>query len=362
MKSVTKGFRVRAAADSGRRRGKGRAVRLGASVLALGAIACAAGAADSSAKAKSQPLTTMRLVFETPSAGNVTGLLAMKEGFFARNHIAITPETIPAGPATTAALLGGSADIGYLGITNMAPLLAQGQKMVLVSELNVNYWTLMTSPALAGGSLSSVLHSLAGKTVSAPSVGGEGAAYLRYLETTYGLPTSAISLTADPSNSAVLSGSSAAAMTDTIGACVLSTHGFKQAFSFNEAPTSQYPAAVRGFMRIPDLGYWVTGTYAAAHPQALKEFQTAIHETIAWMQSHVSQAVKVLVANQTTLGYPSMAGNEYPTCMKQIIAEGATTISPSELSNWNQLLQAENIATGLPPSSQWTIPGVVKGK
>jgi ABC-type nitrate/sulfonate/bicarbonate transport system substrate-binding protein len=331
-------------------------------VLALGAIACAAGAADSSAKAKSQPVTTMRLVFETPSAGNVTGLLAMKEGFFARNHIAITPETIPAGPATTAALLGGSADIGYLGITNMAPLLAQGQKMVLVSELNVNYWTLMTSPALAGGSLSSVLHSLAGKTVSAPSVGGEGAAYLRYLETTYGLPTSAISLTADPSNSAVLSGSSAAAMTDTIGACVLSTHGFKQAFSFNEAPTSQYPAAVRGFMRIPDLGYWVTGTYAAAHPQALKEFQTAIHETIAWMQSHVSQAVKVLVANQTTLGYPSMAGNEYPTCMKQIIAEGATTISPSELSNWNQLLQAENIATGLPPSSQWTIPGVVKGK
>lgn len=332
-------------------------------VLGLGSILAllilTAATAYGSPKKSDPSFTTVRLVFETPSSGNVTSFLALKEGFFKRNHIAIKIVQLPAGPQATAALVGGSIDVGQLGIENMAALLAHGQKMILISENSSNYWTLMTSPSLAGKPLAAVLQGLAGKTVSAPSVGGEGAGFLRYLESTYGMSQTSINLTADPSNSAVISGQSAAGMTDTVGACVLGTKGFKKAFSFADTPNRSYPSNVRALMKLPDIGYWVTGTYAATHPQVVKEFQTAIHQTIAWSQSHLAKAVNVLVQNQDVLGYPSMPGNAYPNCMKQIIEEGTTTLTLAQVKTWSNIVQIEKLSGPLPSPSQWAIRGVV---
>jgi NitT/TauT family transport system substrate-binding protein len=333
-----------------------------ASLLLVTAAACGSSTSGNpSASGDSVKATTVRLVMETPSSGNVTEYLADKEGFFAKNHINIILVQLPAGPQATAALVGGSIDVGQLGIENTAPLLAKGQKMVLIAENNTNYWTIMTSPSLAAQSLKRVLQGLSGKTVSAPSVGGEGGGFVRYLASLYGLSPTAINLTADPSNSAVLSGQSAGAMTDTIGACVLGTHGYKEAFSFSDPKKSSYPQALNNLMQIPDIGYWVTGSYAAAHAQVLSEFQTAINETIAWSKANLGAAAALLEKNRTALGYPSMPTAAYQSCMKQIINEGVTSITRAQVATWSKIVQIEKLSGPLPPTSQWTIKGVVAG-
>lgn len=306
-----------------------------------------------------QKLQTVKVVFETPSAGNVTTFLALNKGFFRKNGLNVQLVKLPAGPQSTAALVGGSIDVGQLGLENIAPLLQGGQKMVLLAENTFNYWTLMVPKAEGSEPLATVLRSLAGKTVSAPSVGGEGGGFLRYLESVYGMSTAAINLTADPSNSAVLSGQSAAGMTDVIGSCVLGMHGYTAAFSFSNPKATGYPASVQALAQIPDIGYWVTGQYAATHKRVTKEFQTAIQQAVAWSQSHVSQAVALLRKERTNLGYPYMPGKVYNACMQKVVSIQTTTITQAQVKTWERIVQVEKVANGLPPSSSWAIKGVV---
>lgn len=337
--------------------------RLAAGVSAAGAVALglssmAVTGAGASARHATK-LQTVKVVFETPSAGNVTTFLALNRGYFRKNGLKVQLVKLPAGPQATAALVGGSIDVGQLGLENMAPLLQGGQKMVLLTENTFNYWTLMVPKAQASKPLDTVLHALSGKTVSAPSVGGEGASFLRYLESVYGMGTTAINFTADPSNSAVLSGQSSAGMTDVIGSCVLGMHGYAPAFSFSNPKANGFPSSVQALAQIPDIGYWVTGHYAATHKRVTKEFQTAIQQTVAWSQSHVPQAVALLRKDRSKLGYPYMPGKVYNACMRKVIGIQTTTISPSQVKTWDRIVRIEKVANGLPPSSSWAIKGVV---
>src|SRR5271167_1123475 len=203
-----------------------------AAAMSLALAACGSSSSASGTGGAAAGAASVSVISYPGSDASWLAYIAQQQGFFKANDLNVSFVSLQAGPQAMAALVGGSADIGVLDTDNMAPLLAKDQKYTLLINAVTNFWAVVGSKSLAGKSLAQVVQALKGQSVAAPSVGGTGGRQLDAIFSAYGLSGSAVKIVADPTNVSLTAGRVQAAMTDTIGACRLTTLGYPELMNF----------------------------------------------------------------------------------------------------------------------------------
>ncbi|MDQ1536469.1 MAG: sulfonate transport system substrate-binding protein [Actinomycetota bacterium] len=157
------------------------ALAIGAVVAAMGVSACGGGST-----AASGPLAEVRLGY-FPNLTHATGIVADKEGFFAK-HLGATKlkvSTFNAGPAAVEALKSGAIDATYVGpgpATN-AFINSGGQALTVVAGAATGGTSLVVDPSIKSAA------DLKGKKVSSPQLGNTQDIALRFWLKQHGLKT-----------------------------------------------------------------------------------------------------------------------------------------------------------------------------
>jgi NitT/TauT family transport system substrate-binding protein len=333
---------------------------------ALTLAACSSSATTPTAsggKNSSQPVS-IRLINYPGSDASWLAYIAQQEGFFKKNNLDVSLVSLQAGPQAMAALVGGSVDMAILDTDNMAPLLTKGQKYTLVVNTVTNFWTLVGNKSMAGKSLSQVMAELKGESVAAPSTGGTGGRQLEAIASAYGLSSGSVSLVADPTNASLTAGRVQAAMTDTIGACRLTTLGYPEIMNFVDPPesASSYPAAIRSLIGLPGLGYWAKSSWASANPTAVTRFQQAIEQAVAWAQNSGNTSAEDSLLRSSPFNIATMTDSQWDTCVAKVTAAFNASYPASAAQTWSDFLTKEGVITSsLPSSSQWLAAGIPQG-
>lgn len=330
-----------------------------AMTLAASACTSSPSPAAPSTGSGSAAATSVKILSYPTSGSSWVEYIAQKEGFFAKNGIDADLVSLPAGQQGTAALVGGSIDIGLLDTNNLGPLIAKGGKFTLITNAIQNYWVLMGSKDLSGKSLSDALDGLKGKGIAVPSLGGSGARELQLLLSAYGLSSSSVSMVADPTTTSFLSGRVGGFMNDTLGSCFVAAKGYPTVMNFVDPPedAASYPADVQKLIGLAGLGFWASNGWLGAHPGFAAKFQKAVAETIAWAQDPSNLDTVAKLFRGSTWDTASLSDSQWTTCTKEVVATFADKYSSSDVSTWNEILKTEGVAA-LPDASQFVDPGV----
>jgi ABC-type nitrate/sulfonate/bicarbonate transport system substrate-binding protein len=335
---------------------------------ALTLAACSSSASTPPASGGSGGSTTqpvsIRLISYPGSDASWLAYIAQQEGFFKKNNLDVSLVSLQAGPQAMAALVGGSVDMAILDTDNLGPLLTKGQQYTLVVNAVTNFWTLVGNKSMAGKSLSQVMAELKGQSVAAPSAGGTGGRQLEAIAGAYGLSSGSVSLVADPTNASLTAGKVQAAMTDTIGACRLTTLGYPEIMNFVDPPeaASSYPAAVQSLIGLPGLGYWAKSSWATANPTGVTRFQQAIEQAVAWAKNSANTSAEDSLLRSSPFNIATMTDSQWDTCVARVTAAFNASYPASAAQTWNSFLTKQGVITSaLPPSSQWLATGIPQG-
>lgn len=326
--------------------------------ITLAASACGSSSSPSSSTSASGA-TSVKILSYPTSGSSWVEYIAQKEGFFAKNGIDATLVSLPAGQQGTAALVGGSIDIGLLDTNNLGPLLAKGGKYTLITNAIQNYWVLMGEKDLAGESLGDALNALKGKGIAVPSLGGSGARELELMLSAYGLSTSSVSLVADPTTTSFTTGRVGGFMNDTLGSCSVTAKGYPTVMNFVNPPAaaSSYPADVQKLIGLAGLGFWASDSWLSSHAGFEAKFQKAIAETISWAQQSSNLNTIAQLFRGTTWDTASLTASQWTSCTKEIVATFSDKYSSNDVSTWNEILKAEGVSS-LPAASEFIAQGV----
>jgi ABC-type nitrate/sulfonate/bicarbonate transport system substrate-binding protein len=335
-----------------------------AAAMSLALAACGSSSPTSSSTGSAAATTgspvSVSVISYPGSDSSWLAYIAQQQGFFKANDLNVSFVSLQAGPQAMAALVGGSADIGILDTDNMAPLLEKGQKYTLLINAVTNFWALVGNKSLAGKSLAQVVQALKGQGVTAPSVGGTGGRQLDAIFAAYGLPASSVKITADPTNVSLTAGRVQAAMTDTIGACRLTTLGYPEIMNFVDPPQdkSSYPAGVQSLIGLPGLGYWAKSSWAAANPAGVSHFQKAIEQATAWAKNPANTAAEDTLLRNSAFNLATMTSSQWATCVSRVTAAFSNSYTAADAALWQKFVTSQGIASSLPPSSQWLAAGI----
>lgn len=325
--------------------------------LALSACGSSGGSASGPSKGASS--TTKVRVLSYPTSGSSwPAYIALKEGFFAKHGIDADLISLPAGQQGSAALAGGSLDVGLLDTNNMGPLLAKGGKYTLMTNANTNYWILIGNKKLAGTTdLGTALKSLSG--ISVPSLGGSAAQSIGVLQRAYGISTSKLALVADPSSASFTSGRVGAYMTDTLDSCEPLDEGYPKLMDFVAPPADRasYPPDVQNLVGLAGLGYWASDSFLKDHPQLASEFQAAIAETITWAKDPANLSKVAQLFRGTTWDFPKLNDTQWTQCAQRVVNTMDDHYGDADITTWNSILKGEGIAA-LPERSSFVASGV----
>lgn len=330
-----------------------------AAAIALTASACGSSTSPASSTSDAAGTVSVKILSYPTSGSSWVEYIAQKEGFFSKNGIDANLVSLPAGQQGTAALVGGSVDIGLLDTNNLGPLIAKGGKYTLVTNAIQNYWVLMGEKDLSGKSLGDALDGLKGKGIAVPSLGGSGARELQLMLSAYGLSSSDVSLVADPTTTSFTTGRVGGFMNDTLGSCAVAAQGYPTVMNFVNPPqdASAYPADVQKLIGLAGLGFWASNSWLSAHPGFEAKFQKAVAETIAWAQQSSNLATVAKLFRGTTWDFGSLSDSQWTSCTKQVVATFSDKYSSSDVSTWNEILKAEGVAA-LPAASEFIASGV----
>ena len=322
-----------------------------------------ASSASSGASGSSAAVTDVKLLSYSGTSISWIGYVAQQKGFFKDNHLDVTTTALPSGQQATATLLGGSVDITILDPGNAGPLLTQGQDLQLLVNGVTNYWTLVGKKGASADDLKAEMASLKGTSITAPSTAGSGGRMTRILAGAYGLSDSDVTLVADPTDATLTSGTSAAAMTDTIGACRLNALGYPSVMNFTDPPakTSTYPKSVQSLVGLAGLGYWTTPSWAKAHPEAVTEFQKAITQTIAWMKDSANTSELASLMRSSDYNVAALDDTQWNDCVKTIATTYDPDFSKQDAKEWSSILTSIDKIPALPDTSKWFAKGLPQG-
>lgn len=338
----------------------GGARRIAAVIVALTSVFAAVGCGgnSSTSSSSSSETTSVRLLVYPGTTLSWAGYLAQNQGIFAKHHINVTFTQLPAGAQATNGLAGRALDIAMLDPMNMAPLLAKGLKFqLLVGEMD-NYWVILSGKDVPAKPLDQVFKSVT--SIGAPSVGGAGGRLAQYLGHVYGNRNpNDIKILADTSGAGLLSNSYQYLVADPAVGCTLSSQGANTIFNFHNPPggKNSYPAAVQSLIGLGEFGYWASPDWTKAHPQGVKDFQTAIQETITWAKSHQPQVATVL--RKSSFNLAALSDSQFQACVASILPHFQSTFTSDDAKTWSKVISTLDIAQGgLPATKQWFAPGL----
>jgi ABC-type nitrate/sulfonate/bicarbonate transport system substrate-binding protein len=332
----------------------------GVIIAVVAAALCLAACGSSGTSSTSSGGAVKARILSYPTSGSSwVEYIALKQGFFTNNGIDATLISLPAGQQGTAALAGGSLDVGLLDTNNVGPLLAKGGQFTLLTNAIQNYWILIGNKGLAGKDLGDAVTALKGKAVAVPSLGGSGGRQMQVIQSAYGVSNKDVTLTADPSSASFTSGRVGAYMTDTLDSCAVLDQGYPKVMDFVDPPNdkSSYPQAVQNLIGLAGLGFWATGDWVKANPGVATKFQTAINQTIAWAKNPANLGTIQSLFRKTTWDFPSLTDDQWKTCAQRVVNTFSARYTTQDATTWNSILKLQNVGP-LPDTGQWLAAGI----
>jgi NitT/TauT family transport system substrate-binding protein len=270
-------------------------------------LAGAAAAAVTPAVARAQALTTIRIA-TSPDEDAVACLYGQSSGLFRRSGLDVVLTASTSGSGVSAAVAGGSIDIGKASLLGLIGGYVRGVPFTLVAPASLyNAAAPVAGTLVRNDSSIKTARDLSGKTVSVQSLkgflqiatmnwidehGGDSNS-LHYLE----LPPAAVSaaLLAGRVDAATLANPSLAAILDTKKARV---------FAWTCDSVGKYYL---------QAGYFCTTDYAAKNADVVARFARVIAEASAYTNTHLAETVD-MIAKFTSIAPESIAGMTRVTC------------------------------------------------
>jgi NitT/TauT family transport system substrate-binding protein len=342
---------------------------LGASlaIAALSIAGCSSSGSSStsssSADANSGNSSAAITVQEYP--GNSTSwmtYIAIQKGYFKQAGLNVQLQSLTTGTTATAAMIGGSLDIGLIDLFNVGPLLVQGQQLVdLVEQVKIGQ-VLIAAPGVSKADLSQTFPLKTPASVGAASVAGASALEVRYLQQAFGGNASDVKIVADITGAGLKKSIEPYLYANPNVACTFEAQGATEVGSLASA-NSSYPAAVNVMAGLPDNGYWALNSWVTAHKSQATAFQQAVIKATQWATSHVAQAAQILRASQE-FNLTTLSSSQFSTCVQGISGDWSTGLTSADVAKWQTVLRTEGAIPAsavLPPVAKWTLTGAVNG-
>jgi NitT/TauT family transport system substrate-binding protein len=290
-------------------------VLVGASVLAL-AAALTATLSSSSAQGSSTKLTTVNVNL-IPIADLASVYLGNKEGFFAKNGLSLKiTASIAGGPVIIPSLISGADQFGIPAYTDQIAADVKGLPLVSIGSAdaagptnNTDYQFLV---ATKKSGITSVKQ-LAGKTIAINSLNGLGETQVDAALSNAGVNYHTIHFVAInfPQMGAALdSGQVSAAQV---------VEPFYSMLRLGKTPINTIVGLDYSIApNLPVTSVLVTKSYYSSHKAIVTEFQTALKESLAYTQAHISAARALL---------PSYAGIPASLATKVLMPYFPTTLN-----------------------------------
>jgi NitT/TauT family transport system substrate-binding protein len=254
--------------------------------FALAVVACVL---SSTLASSAQALPSIHIV-TLPVDSGAEAFYAADQGFFKNAGLDASIDVMPNGGATIAAVSSGAADIGFSNVFSLAQAFNHGVPITLIAGAGL---ATQTSPtALVVVDASSPVRTakdLSGKTFAVDALksitelaprawidknGGDSSA-VKFLEMPFGEMAVALAQ-------------------HRVDAALLPEPFLTRAQATVRSIGDAYPAVAKQFL----IGaFFTTTTWAKAHPDLLKRFVAAIHETAPWANRNRAQTAAILAKN-----------------------------------------------------------------
>jgi NitT/TauT family transport system substrate-binding protein len=242
------------------------------------------------ASAADAPLQTIRVATIPIDAGSEV-YYAQKMGFFKNNGINVEITALSAGAAVTAAVVGGSVDVGQSNAVSLAQAHERGIPVLMIAGAN----RFLVSAGESGlvVPVDSPIHTAAdfsGKTVAISGVRGITEIGMRNWIDKNGGDSNAVHFVDMPFPSMI-----AAMSQHRVDAAQLTIPELQQALDSKQFRfiSDVYSAIAKDFL----IGGWIaTTTWIQAHPQLAAAYAKAMYQTAKWANSHHAESAAILEA------------------------------------------------------------------
>jgi NitT/TauT family transport system substrate-binding protein len=313
------------------------AAALIASVTAIGLTACGSsgGSASGSGGAALQNVTIM---VSAPLATIIylPTVLAQSLGYYKKEGLNVTVESVAGGADAAISLLSGSVDVVTGNYDHTIQLAAKGQTIEAFAQMTDSPGLILAAAPKDHGKYKSVAD-LKGATIGVSSPGGGSDILLRYLLARAGVPFSdvhEVSIGLGTTAVAAMEKGEvdAAVMLDPAYAQLVQQVGAGKVDTIADLRLQSTVPQYFGVASVPAGCFYSTPGWLAAHPTVAKELSTALSLTLAWIGSHTGAQIAAKLPASYAGGQPAVfaeALNEnkpgFATTTK-ITSAGATAI------------------------------------
>lgn len=265
--------------------------------------------------------------------------LGMKQGFFAKQHLSLTPHTLQGGAAAASAVVGGSLQFGFGATANLVQARSHGLPLEFVAngdQAGSNPTTDWSGILVRKGSSITSITGLAGRTVAANATKGENELALDSVLLKAGVSPSSVHVVAlpFPTMPTALAAGQVDAVTEVepFVSAILAKGGVRLSALFAAEQPSQIVS-----------GYFATSSYIKSHADVVKRFAAAMEQSLAYAQANPA-AVRAIIPTYTSIPGKVAAKMKLPTW--------SPAIDTSSIQAQEQLMQKLKWISAPVPVSQ----------
>lgn len=311
-------------------------------VSACGAAGGGSGGSSGGSKTDSSGNFTIELGSVTPTANTINILVAQQEGFLAKNHLGLDFKQL-SNSLTVMSGLGHSYDMAFGFVPQEIIARGQGVDLTIVSDLAIDDPTHPGSGLIvpAGSSIKS-LADLPGKTVGCVGLTDdlyEGFQYLLYKN---GLDSSKVKGIAVPTSAQQAE---------------LTAHKIDASVGTYPTVTEMTSAGMKNLgdplqavgKTVSETNLVTTTSFANSHKKEMAELRTALDQTNAWIATHHSQVVPILVkwTGQSEAAINAAPLPSYQTAFTQDEFNQWTTVLKTVVPNFHTTVTYQQLHAGM---------------
>ena len=235
------------------------------------------------ARAQEAPLNIATIAIDT----GAEAFYGLEQGFFKKNGLDVTVDRISNGPAITAAVLGGSDDIGFSNLVSLAIAFKKGVPITLIAPAGLYSSKAPTSTCMVA--LNSPIKSakdMNGKIFATNGLKNIGEFGPRAWIDKNGGDSSTVKFVEMP-----FPDMAGALSQGRIDASLMAEPTMTEAKSTTRLLSNCYDGIGSSYL----IGaYFTTTAWASAHPDLVKKFQNAMRETAIWANANQGKTAVIL--------------------------------------------------------------------
>lgn len=322
--------------------------------LAATLTACGSGAPGASADG------TSNVRMQTYASGSYyLGYVTDKLGNFKKEGVNVEFIDVNSGTQAANGLLSGSLDMAVLNPFIVQPLLAQGQKLQVVSGYKGPNSPLIGSKEFTDTSWPKSLLQLKGKTIGVVALGGTEQQLCQIALRGAGLAnddyTFVATGTSQGAGAALENGNTDAACLSDAPAAALVADGFPRLFSFTDrtSPDSTYTPEILAIDKHFSYSQvWAKPDWATNNAETVTKIRTAMAETIEWMNDPANLDELISILTNSQFRVQTLSEEEFAKYVEGSIKLNSVVFSQQTGDIWMKMA-AESGKGDMPPVDTW---------